>query len=232
MSKLTLNRPGLILSQPLTRTFKTAPLAAGESVSWLAWARYGDNQGDNGACIMGAFANWCECVARAKPDGIETGRGTVKGIPGGRNITNKEMIAAYYDATGGEDIGLAYPEGYLCSRRYAWHSGSTLLRACKSDELLVNQPLLLGLEITEDWTRSGNVEGDGRFKSTKSTRSLGHHAVLQIGKGAPPQWGGGTFIYILTPWRLDDGTPWGWNGVAALPQEYVAEWCREVWALG
>ena len=231
MSQLTLSESGLILSQPLQKTFRTAPLAAGQSVSWLAWARYGDDQGTHGACAMFAFANWGECVARAKPDGIATGRGIVKGVEGGRNITNKETIAAYYDATGGLDEGMVFPDAYGASKRYAWHSGSTYLRAITGDELLVNQPLLLGLEITDDWTRNGNVAGDGRFKSTRSSRALGYHAVLQIGKGCPPQWGGGTWIYILTPWRLDDGTPWGWNGVAALPQEYVAEWCREVWAI-
>ena len=231
MSQLTLSESGLILSQPLQRTFRTAPLAAGQAVSWLAWCRFGDDQGTHGACVPGAEANFCECIGRAKPDGIQTGRGTVKGIPGGRNITNREMIAAYYEATGGLDIGMVFSDGYELSKRLGWHSGSTLLRPCVGDELLINQPLRLGMEITEDWTRTGNVAGDGRFKSTRSSRSLGHHAVLQIGKGCPPQWGGGTWIYILTPWRLDDGKPWGWNGVAALPQEYVAEWCREVWAI-
>ena len=118
MSQLTLTKSGLILSQPLLKTYRTAPLAAGQSVSWLGWARYGDDQGSHGACAMFAFANWGECVARAKPDGIETGRGTVRGVEGGRNITNKETIAAYYDATGGNDEGMVYPDAYLASKRY------------------------------------------------------------------------------------------------------------------
>jgi len=228
---LSIQSSGLKLSQPLVRTFRSAPLASGQSVSWLAWCRYGDDQGNHGACVPFAFANWAECVARAKPDGIATGRGIVRGIDGGRNITNAECIKAYYEATGGIDEGMVFPDGYQVAKNRDWVRGGTYLRPVSGDELLITQPLLLGMEITEDWTRRGNVADDGRFVKLSSKRSLGYHAVLMIGKGSPPAWGTGTWVYVLTPWRDDDGTPWGWNGVAALPREYVAEWTREVWAI-
>ena len=231
MSLLTLSKSGLQLSRPLERSFKTAPLSLGQSVSWMAWARYGDDQGAHGACVPFSFANWAELVARSTPGGLATGRGVVHGIEGGRNITNKECIAAYYSATDGVDEGMVFPDGYRLAKRVEWIRDSTALQAVNDDTRLIQQPLLVGMEITEDWTRAGNVGDDGKFRKTSSKRSLGYHAVLLIGKGAPPQWGGGTWVYLLTPWRNDDGAPWGWNGVAVLPAEYVADWLREAWAV-
>jgi hypothetical protein len=228
---LSITSSGLILSKPLERTFRTPPLASGQAVSWLAWARYGDDQGQHGACVPFAFANWAECIGRAKPDGIATGKGVVKGIEGGRNITNREAVDAYYSATEEVDLGMIFSEGYGLSNRLQWTRGGSYLKAVGDDALLIQQPLLVGMEITEDWTRAGNVGGDGKFRKTSSTRSLGYHAVLMLGKGSPPAWGTGTWVYLLTPWRLDDGAPWGWNGVAVLPAEYVADWMREAWAV-
>jgi hypothetical protein len=231
MMSLSIPSSGLILSQPLERSFRTAPLADGKAVSWLAWARYGDDQGNHGACVPFAAANWAELVARALPAGLTTGRGVVHGIEGGRNITNDETIKAYYSATDGIDEGMIFPDGYRLAKRLAWIRDSVALQAVATDDRLIQQPLLVGMEITEDWTRAGNVGADGKFRKTSSTRSLGYHAVVMIGKGSPPAWGTGTWVYLLTPWRLDDGAPWGWNGVAVLPAEYVADWMREAWAV-
>ena len=219
---------GLKLSKPLVRQYMAVPTYEDKEVSHLAYCRYGDDQGKHGACVPFAYAGLSQWLGRAFPSGLTTSRGIIHGIPGGENITNTATIKAYYSATDNVDEGMVFPDGYMLAKRVEWITGSKFLQAQKNDVLLTQQPLLTGMEITEDWIKNGNVLANGRFRSLKSTKSLGYHAVLMIGKGLfDKEW----LVYLLTPWRLENGQMWGAYGVTTLPQSYVQDWCRELWAV-
>jgi hypothetical protein len=206
-----------------------AALLDGPDVSWLHLARYGDDQGKHGACTVFALANWAELVGRAFPEGMASGERRIAGSAG--NITNEACLAAYYASTGGVDEGTSFEQGWQAASAAGWIVGAHGLRMEFDLDRLPRQPILGGYEITEDWIRDGNIDEGGRFRSLKSVKSLGYHAVLILGGGVLPAWGAGRWIYVLTPWRQDNGAPWGWNGVVALPATYHDEWIREMWSV-
>lgn len=206
MSSSRVRMGGLIPSGEL-QLFSSGPLRAGPDVSWLPRCRVGDNQGEDGACVIFALASWSEIMQV-------------------RAISDRECQAVYAQAlkdAGRDGGGLLFQEGFLAAQKAGWLPGYARLRLVTDLAELVHQPLLVGHEMTAAWDRPNEA---GCLDHTATGPSRGRHAEVVVGHGCLSGIAEGRpLVFLENSW----GRGWGWKGLCVLTEDRFLEVAREMY---
>jgi len=187
------------------------PLRDGPDVSWLPHCRVGDDQGQEGACGIFAFASWAE-IMHARP------------------ITDTECVAVYHQALERLDrpqgSGLTFAEAFAAAHRAGWLPGAKRIEAVPDLDEIVTQPILAGYAITPAWD---NVSPEGCLDHRAAASPVrGYHAVDIVAHGAiGPDPEAGARVYIENSWGLD----WGWKGLGVMADRLHTELIGELWII-
>ena len=184
------------------------PLRAGADVSWLSRCRVGDDQGQDGACAVFAFASWAE-------------------IMHGREIPDAECLAVYRKAlarAGRSDGGLTFPEAFEAAMRAGWLPGALALVTARDLSQLVRQPLLAGYEITPAWD---SVSAEGCLDHAVEGPDRGFHAVVIVAHGVLAANTAEPLVYVENSWSLR----WGWNGIGVMTEGLHRKLVQELWGI-
>jgi hypothetical protein len=195
---------------PLANAKDYGPIAY--NAEWIYHSVPSDSQGDLGACVGYAWANWMEAMLRK-----HLGRDVLS--PGeqidGEAIW-REGRRRFYPREREEDGGLLLEHGFEAALSMGiLPKGSTLVRLRRNDPVALasairGNPLVIAQALHEHWNfpRKDN----GFILRAKGDRFSGHAIVLS---GITKQRGQ-PFYVITNSW----GTTWGWHGLCLLSESH------------
>ena len=196
---------GLVLEPETLRA--SGPIGRIPDVSWLGYAMPGDDQGEDGACVLFAFASAAEImhgVAISDQECTELYRRVLKdkGRPAG--------------------AGMTFLEGW----EYAapWFPGATGISFADIGNI-VRGPLLGGYSITSAWDQTNDA---GCLDHEARGPSRGGHAVVIAAVGVVDRFDSlGRCVYIENSW----GRQWGKDGIGVMTESLHGRMCNQMWEI-
>jgi len=196
---------------PLATPVRTASAIA-YNAEWIYHSVPSDSQGDLGACVGYAWANWLEAMLRK-----HLGRDVLR--PGeqidGEAIW-REGRRMFFPRERVEDGGLLLEHGFEAAVKLGvLPAGSQLVRVRRNDpgalsQVLRGNPLVIAQALHDGWNFAR--KDNGFIPRQKGEPWMGH-AILMSGitrqRGEP-------FYYISNSW----GTAWAWNGVCLMSEPH------------
>lgn len=184
------------------------PLRAGADVSWLRRCRVGDDQGQDGACVMFAFANWAEIMR-------------------GVDISDKETLLQYQRTlkrVGRTSGGLTPQEGFVGAKEAGWLPDAKGIRPVRDFAAMHEQPLLGSYRVTPAFD---SVNKAGCLNHRASDKSRGLHFMCTVAYGEITGVKGGPYVYVENSW----GEEWGYKGFGLMMEALARRLCRELYVV-
>ena len=183
------------------------PIGAGPDVSWLSRCMVGDDQGNDGACVVFAYASAAEIIY-------------------GKPISDAACTAIYKrilaDKGRPAGSGMTFAEGWPYVA--GWFPGAKGIRQTGIDAI-VRGPLLGGYQVTPAFDRTSSA---GCLDHTTRGPSRGGHAVVIAAVGVVNKFASlGRCVYIENSW----GKRWGRNGIGVMTEVLHRSLCNQVWEI-
>ncbi|HMO51903.1 MAG TPA: C1 family peptidase [Kiritimatiellia bacterium] len=196
---------GLSLAPPVNEPDHFG-MGSGPDESWIPRCIVGDDQGQDGACVIFSLASWSEIIT-------------------GRAISNSTCQQVYRQALAalGRPLGsgMSFQDGFRLAPR-AWFPGRTKIVRANLDNI-GEQPLLGGYNVTPAFDKT-NAAGCLNHRAAGNSR--GAHAVVIVARGTLPGKTG-RWVWIENSW----GTRWGWKGLGVMNETLQGRLCREIWRI-
>jgi hypothetical protein len=204
---------GLILDKqppfPAADQFGHSP-AEPRCISWLPKCRVGNDQGQDGACVLFAIASWASIMLDV-------------------HVSDKDRLDAYWDykkRTKSKTDGLTPGEGFQIASTLGWLPGMRAIRNAKDLAALADQPILGGYVVTPAWDGE-RVSSQGCLDHLAPQAARGMHMVVIVADGHLSSLSGWRWIYIENPW----GIRWAWNGIGVMSYELHTSLIKGLWII-
>ena len=188
--------------------FTAAPLEDGPDVSWLPKCRVWDDQTQYGACVIFAFASWCEIMY-------------------GVSISDGDCVTVYLQALKDNGLefnsGLTYEMGLAAVVKAGWLPATTKLHAEPNLSAITGQPLLAAYAVTPAWDKPNSA---GCLDHNAGGKVRGYHAVVIAAKGVLSSVNGWPYVWIENSWG-----EWGWKGIGMMSDTLHLSMIQEVYSL-
>ena len=184
------------------------PLRDGNDVSWLPWARPGDNQGQSGACSVFAVANCMEIILEDE-------------------ISDQTCLDAYYDYKRAENqsgVGLYIPEAFAACQRA--HIVPAEFKLFEEHDLrnLFRAPMVATYALTVGWTHTNSAGCvDHKEKSRWAEHAEAVVAKGTIGKPPAEQH----IVWIENSW----GNSQGYHGFEVMLESFHKQHVTSLWQI-
>jgi hypothetical protein len=186
------------------------PLIDGADVSWLPWARPGDNQGHVGACSVFAIANCMEIVLEEE-------------------ISDQACLDTYHEGMqrlhGGGDHGLYVPEAFDACQRSRIVPAGYALRVERDLRNLRIAPLVVTYALTVGWNHPNSA---GCVDHNAKAKLGGEHAEALVAKGTigrPPVEQ--HIVWVENSW----GHSQGYHGFEVMLESFHKQHVTGIWQI-
>jgi len=186
-------------------TMAAGPLGSVPDVSYLKRCIVGDDQGNDGACVIFAYASAAEIIY-------------------GKPISDAACTAIYKrvlkDKGRPAGSGMTFGEGWPYAA--PWFPGTKGIRQVGIDAI-IRGPLLGGYAVTPAFDR---CNADGCMDHKTRGPSRGGHAVVIAAVGVVNTFASlGRCVYIENSW----GKRWGKNGIGVMTEALHRTLCQQIW---
>ena len=198
------SRGGGLVLDPEALT-AAGPIGAGPDVSWLSRCMVGDDQGQDGACVVFAYASAAEIIH-------------------GKAIADATCTAIYHrilaDKGRPAGSGMTFAEGWTYVA--PWFPGANGIKQTGIDSI-ARGPVLAGYEVTPAFDRTSSA---GCLDHTTRGSSRGGPAVVIAAVGVVDRFASlGRCVYIENSW----GRRWGRNGIGVMTEALHRSLCRHMY---